>query len=389
VDPKNPQDDGAPIIVSTVGIGTFATDVLFVPRPDNAPAGPRGRVFVPVRGDTTLHWADVDDQGGMECGQSGNEGDCDDRHRRGDDPGEENTRRLRLPAEPFALAASENSAAIVLTHQTEGAASLFVNDWTDAGPRLEFVAGGMPRRPIGVVRIPVSEHAASRGTQPGFLVTFRDAAEVRLIRFFGDAVASPQRPFIQVTERAEIRANSVGFDSRGIAVDGSARRNAEQACREQGGPDEVVAACLETAAAVPLRVFIANRTPASLLVGETWPGSDLPRINRAVALPLGPSRVVLGQITNREGKLETRVFVLVFDSRVIYIWDPEREDVDETILTGRGPHAFVVDAEHALGYIAHFTDSYISVVDLNQSHRELYGKIVLNVARPTPPRASK
>jgi hypothetical protein len=389
VDPKNPQDGGEPIIVSAVGIGTFATDLLFVPRPADAPAGPRGRVFVPVRGDTTLHWADVDDDGLIECGQSGNEGDCDDRHRRGDDPGEENTRRVRLPAEPFALAASEDSRAIALTHQTEGAASLFINDWTDAGPRLEFVAGSMPRRPIGIAHIPQSAHAKTLGTQPGFLVTFRDAAELRLIRFFDDAVSSPQRPFIQVTERVEIRANSVGFDSRGIAVDASARLRAEQTCREQGGLDEVVAACLETASAVPLRVFIANRTPASLLVGETRPGSDLPRINRAVPLPLGPSRVVLGEITNREGQRELRVFVLVFDSRRIYIWDPEREDVEQIISTGRGPHALVVDAEHGLGYIAHFTDSYISVVDLNQRHAELYGKIVLNIARPTAPRASK
>src|SRR5687768_3002544 len=55
IDPADPQDGGDPILVDSVEIGAFATDVIYRPRPDAAPG--EGRVFVPVRGDATLHWA--------------------------------------------------------------------------------------------------------------------------------------------------------------------------------------------------------------------------------------------------------------------------------------------------------------------------------------------
>jgi hypothetical protein len=44
--------------------------------------------------------------------------------------------------------------------------------------------------------------------------------------------------------------------------------------------------------------------------------------------------------------------------------------------------------QHALGYIGHFTDSYIGVIDLDQRN-STYGTIVVTLGRPTQPRAQK
>jgi hypothetical protein len=111
-------------------------------------------------------------------------------------------------------------------------------------------------------------------------------------------------------------------------------------------------------------------------------------------MPFGPSRVVVADIIDKTGARVPRVFVVCFDSRKILIFDPNSGTIDQ-IETGRGPHAFAVDVvgqgdgAQALGYIGHFTDSYVGVVDLDQRHKKTYATILMTLGRPTPPRASK
>jgi len=412
VSPTKPQDGLSPLVVGRVGIGAFATDVIYRKRPN----GPGGRLFIPVRGDATLHYIDVIDDTEtptvpfeLECGQAGNGDDCDDAHRRGDDPDEENTRGLRLLSEPFGIDATADGEAIVLTHQTEGAASLFVNDadsWGDGevsfgvGPKLQFAVSGMPSRPIGVAAVPVPALAREQdlGYLPGFLVTFRDAPQVNLLRYYADAQGDPQRPFIQVAGSVGISANSLGFDSRGIAIDASER----QACEAKAPADPGAARTnwLADCAATPLRVYIANRSPTTLLVGQTRANQsatfsdDLPQITDSIPMPFGASRVIVGHVIDKLGQLATRVFLVCFDSRRIGVYDPVGRKVEKWIETGRGPHSLVVDTattsaeSHAFAYVAHFTDSYVGVIDLDQRH-PTYGQIVATIGKPTPPRASK
>ncbi|MCA9598800.1 MAG: hypothetical protein KC776_36060 [Myxococcales bacterium] len=411
VDPQNPPGGGKSLVVGSVGIGAFATDVLYRARP----TGPGGRLFIPVRGDSTLHYIDVKndtDESGvpfeLECGQGGNDGRCDDQHRRGDDPEEENTRGLRLAAEPFGIAATDDGEAIVLTHQTEGIASLFVNDaeaWGDGvtnfgvGPKLEFAVGGLPARPIGVAALPEPGIVKEKNLayQPGFLVTFRDSAEVRLLRYYSDQASQPPRPFLQQAGAVAITANSLGYDSRGIAIDSSKRAACEAGCPLGGDARET---CLNDCAAVPAGVYIANRTPATLLVGETRPNAsatssdDLPHFKTSVPISFGPSRVVVANVIDKNGTLAPRVFVVCFDSRSIFVFTPEGQ-YESKIETGRGPHAFAVDSGgegtdiRALGFVGHFTDSYIGVIDLDQRHKSTYGTILMTLGRPVAPRASK
>lgn len=404
---SKPQDGGPSLVVGKVGIGAFATDVIYRARPE----GPGGRLFVPVRGDATLHYIDVIDETDspalpfeLDCGQEGNDGDCDDAHRRGDDPEEENTRDLRLAPEPFGVAATPRADAVVVTHQTEGAVSLFVSDseaWGDgvtslgSGPNLQFTTTGLPQRAIGVTAVPVPKLVTAQNIEydPGFLVTYRDAPQVDLLRYFAD----PTRPFLQAAGSIGITANSLGFDSRGIAIDDEQRVECEK-CEKAS--DQL--ACLTDCVAKGVRVYAANRAPSTLLVGETRPiqslvpTDDLPHFTASIPLPFGPSRVVVGKIVNPVGEPETRVFVLCFDSRKVGIYDPETHAIEDWIETGRGPHGFVTElgrdeaggVTHAYAYVAHFTDSYIGVVDLDQRN-PTFGSVLATIGRPSAPRASK
>jgi hypothetical protein len=377
----------------SVSIGAFVTDVVY--RANPADAG-RGRLFLPVRGDDTLHWIDVADGPGgvLDCGQ-GADGACDEDHRRGQDPAQ-NTRGVVLPPEPFGIAVDERGEAILTTHQSSGEVALFVNNWDEksgpVGPTLQFVANGLPSGALAVAAVPKPALAAAFpdiSYQPGFLVTFRNSAEVRLVRYF-DGATSPtgfeQRPFLEASRFTAIQTNSVGVTSPGIAVDDGPRRVCEASC---AGADRT---CLE---GCTLDVYVTNRTPATLILGETRPYrtaqaiDDLPRFYDTVPVSFGVSRVVLGEVIGRDGNAEHRVFLVCFDTRRIFVYDPTARRVETEILTGKGPHALAIDAAHGLGYVAHFTDSYVGVVDLDKRHTATYGKILLNVGQPLAPRATK
>ncbi len=393
--------DARPFLLDSVGIGAFATDVLYR---DNPAGG--GRLFIPARGDSTLHWVDVDETGAsgeeLDCGQFGSDGSCDDDHRRGQNSDAENTRGLSMPREPFGIAADAAGEVLVLTHQSNSSASLFVNDWTQNGPRLEFVLNDLPSGAVGVTALPEPKFIKQEGVpfDPGFLLSFRASPELVLVRYFADATSNEPRPFITEAGRVGISANSLGFDSRGVAVDPLKRQSCEDDC-ETSASD--LSTCYRDCAGIPLDVYVSNRAPSTLLIGETRPNDsptasdDLPYIYDTLPLSFGPSRVVIGDIIDQEGNPARRVFVVCFDSQLIYVFDPIGRRIERIIETGRGPHAFVLGRTNASGqsaptglaYIGHFTDSYIGVVDLDQRHREAYGTIIATLADPTPPRASK
>src|SRR5690606_21985128 len=152
---------GESLIVDTVEIGAFATDVVYRERPASAPSeGAPGRLFVPVRGDATLHWIDLDENGRLDCGQTVRGGACDDRHRAGDE--RDNPRGLRLDPEPFAVAATTDGTSLLVTNQATGVVSLFVNRWSDEGARLEDAIDELPGNPVGVAALPAPAVLATR-----------------------------------------------------------------------------------------------------------------------------------------------------------------------------------------------------------------------------------
>jgi hypothetical protein len=388
------------VLTDSAEIGAFATDAVFVSHPDGEE---RGRLFIPVRGDATVHWADITPTGEIECGKEFNaHGACDDAHRAGDDPDHENTRELRLSPEPFGIAVDPQGKAVAVTNQTSGRVSLFSNSWqADGLLKLEFEVTGLASRPMSVAALPTPKLAdvAGEDYSPGFLVTFRNSPEVDLIRYFSDAGANPERPYASRANLAPITVNSIGSDSRGIAIDDSLRRAAEDDCAKQGLELAAYITCLRRVASTSLDVFIASRAPSSLLVGKTTPAenalqsTELPAFYDTVSLSQGPSRVVTGRVRDidPDGQvvLEPRVFVSCFDSRRVFVYDPVRRRIDVEIATGRGPHALAVDEVHGWLFVGHFTDSFIGVVSLDRRFSHTYGKMLATVGEPSAPRASK
>ncbi len=93
-------------------------------------------------------------------------------------------------------------------------------------------------------------------------------------------------------------------------------------------------------------------------------------------------------MTTPSGQTETRVFVVCFDSRRIFVYDPQRSRIEAEILTGRGPYAVVVDTPRSLLYVGNFTDSYIGVFSLDLAS-PTYGTLLGTLGFPKSPRSSK
>jgi hypothetical protein len=420
VDLVHPQDGGGPLFVDAIQIGAFATDAMVRSAPSTAQFPER--LFVPVRGEASVNWADVSADGRFDCGRDGSNA-CDSAHRAGRDAST-NSRALVMPPEPFAIDATEDASSILVTHQTQGAVSLLLNDW-QLGPHLEYVFTGLPPMPIAVKAVPEPDVVASGAYEksPGFLVAYETTPRVDLFRYTSDALSAPARPYVELAATSAISINSGGYDVRGFTIDDSARRSCEDAVRAsydncssgcitadnsdlascQAKCSESRRADLLKCANISLDVYASSRSPSTLLIGRTTPDStlgpngDMPSFNDVISVPPGPSRVQIAHIINENGGVEPRVLVMCFDSRRIAVVDPRRRKVEAFVTTGRGPQSIVedfaapssTDEGHARAIVGHFTDSYLGVVELDRRRGRSYGTIVLSLGSATAPRTSK
>ncbi len=443
-------------------IGAFATDLQL-----QTVEGVVGhRLFTPVRGDASLTWADVGTDAlasappepclsacasaaacaqcpkaasgptaastwpafALDCGQNANDGVCDATHHAGNNPNEPgDSRLLTMPGEPFGMAQTEDGTAIAITHQTETETSLLLSApplEPEGDPSMQFVLSGVANGGSGITSVPHDPQASvppcellqgpqANCVRPAFLETSHAAAEIDLLRYYDDDGSTLHRPYLNKEAAYTFTTNFGGTDSRGIAIDPTPRT----ACKA------AKAAGIQECAQRPARVFFANRTPPSLVVGEiggmdpqvvgTY-DPDLLTLDKNIPLPAGPARVYVAPIVNLQHKLEVRVFVVNFDSSTISVYDPAPGTSNlalvDTIYVGPGPFAMAFDPfsmddvatnatdapdmrqptslnlrTYRFAYVASFTQSYVQVIDLDQS-QPTYENVVFTLGKPTPPK---
>jgi hypothetical protein len=363
---------------------------------------------------------------------------------------QEDTRGVTMPGEPFGLAQSQDGTALAVTHQTSSDTSLLKANSPGVAPSMQFVETDVANGGSGIAFVPhdpqssvppcgteatIAAAVADAGmipdggvfpdgstetpapgmrcVRPAFLETNHDTAEVDLLRYYSDLGSSQMRPFLVKEATFAIPTNLGGTDSRGIALDPTPRL----ACMGEPGFDPTVCADL------PARVFIANRTPPSIIIGEIGGTSsngdgsynpDMLTFTGNVPLPPGPSRVYVAPIVNAQGLYEVRVFVVNFDSSTISVYDPNKTNLAlvDTISVGPGPFAMAFDPfdlrqvamnKHVpadprphppnpdlyrFAYVASFTQSFVQVIDLDQ-RQPTFENVVFTLGNPTPPKGSQ
>jgi hypothetical protein len=459
--PINPQR----YLKNSVTIGAFATQIQLshvasdagsplCQGSDGVPM-PGPRLFTPVRGNASITWADLAadcpdppadyDRFVIDC-RKGSDNRCTTQA--GNTIGPHDTRQLTLPGEPFGLALTPDQTAMVVTHQSSTQTSTLLTGLgsgtgsNNGDPSMQFILSGVPNAGSGIVAVPHddSKHSPAPGCEvadpgqpcvrPAFLETNHSVAEIDLIRYFDDDGSSQQRPFLNREVAYTLTATQGGTDTRGIVIDPSPRI----ACRYQvaaGDPGPIdpctdqtmnSKACQQWIACgtVPSRVFIASRSPASLVVGTiggpsaSGDGSfDPDRLTLTDVKPLatGPSNVYLAPIVDSGGNLALRVFIVCFDANQIFVYDPDNQVIENVINVGSGPFAMAFDPfdirrvathrpvtgvpslhDYRFGYVALFTNSYLQVMDLDDSISGVspytFENIVFTLGTPTQPKGT-
>jgi hypothetical protein len=445
--------DSTQYVRDSAVVGAFATDLQLARL-----AGTR--LFAPVSGNATVTWADLaqDDPAvapppgadksayapfAIGCGQD-RDTRCDGNHQTGNDATSyKNSRGATLPGEPFGLAQTQDGTAMAVTSETDTKTSLLTTGLpADTNPiapvpTMQFVLDGMPNGGVGITSVPHDPLAVRRCEDVGdvqpcvrqaFLQTSRASNELDLIRFYDDdgtCTTAPcggtnptqYRPFLERERAWSITANSNGTDSRGIVVDPSPRLRCEA---QQGLTQAQMTACAQ----LPARVFIANRTPPTVVVAHigqaladgTYDPDALTFVGNA-SLNAGPSKLFLAPIVDANGNYELKLFVVCYDSNEVFVYDPDDLEspfgaAPELIIpTGSGPYALAFDPfslddaadgaavaidtrqppalalkNYRFAYVASFTHSYVQVIDLDQTNLATYGSIVFTLGKPVPPK---
>jgi hypothetical protein len=256
------------------------------------------------------------------------------------------------------------------------------------------------------------------------------------------------RPFLMEENKFALTANAGGTDTRDVVIDPTPRIRCEAsvpAANPIAMPprtDDDVAADMRACSQLPARFFAASRSPASLIIGEVGAPSSLNNgaydpdrliITGNLPLSTGPSSVYLAPIVDAEGNYALRVFITCFDSSTIYVYDPDAGAIENVLHVGAGPFAMAFDPfsmqdvanrvrvppstanarlvtepdgttytiqpedlkSYRFAYVASFTDSYLQVLDLDNSltgpdaTMETFETVVFTLGAPSIPLGSQ
>ncbi len=314
-------------------ISPYAVDSAVARYPD------RTRLYVAVRGDGSITWFDLDDQGGLDCGAAGPLALCGDDHRAGSDTSQSPT-AARLPPDPSSISLDPARGWVFVAHQTNEAgvprASLLRDSAVNGGggaPVLLSVLNSLSPGLSGAVLLPRADGSAERST---WMLTSRAEATFTFIQAYaGNEVLRDASPFLYRSALIQVRGLAGGGDSRAIALD----------------PDPT-----------KRRAFVASRAPEALLTVSLDPANPTAaNVIDAIPVPQGPSRLAVRTVNGR-----TQVLVVSFDARRVTIIDPDERRVVGQVVTRRGPHQAILDPSpgQPFLYVVDFLDGALEVIDL-------------------------
>jgi DNA-binding beta-propeller fold protein YncE len=185
-------------------------------------------------------------------------------------------------------------------------------------------------------------------------------------------------------------------------------------------------------------MFFANRTPDTLVIGTVGgPSGMSSAIYDADQLSIGatpqttdpgPSRVYLAPIIDSNGDYALRVFVVCFDGNAVDVFDPDTGLLEASIAVGAGPFTMAFDPyspldvalnahvqpvgapitesftpargakaieiplpKYRFAYVASFTNSYVQVIDLDNSEKSkaTFETVVYTLGTPSVPKGNQ
>lgn len=338
------NDDGTPasglVANAAIQIGSFGVSLGIEPLvAADGSASSVSRVFVTVRGDPSITWADFDSQNPqLTCGGTTAFPRCDEPHRL--------ARMLNdatlpsLSSEPFGIAVDTANQHAFVTHLTTGEVTLIAAPNTvGSSPVLansfanlfsfSFIDGT-----IGAVGVAPRLPGDPRGL---IYVTSRSEARVGIIHAIDSGTDAAGRPIESLA-----RTDSFFFDGLATAGDSGDSRNL--VFNADGS-----------------RAYLISRTPPSLRAFDTsLDDAGAPKNNPLGSLELCAQPANLALADFGEGP---RAIFPCFATGQVWITDPETLQVVSIEDAGRGPVGVAVSARRKKIYIGNYAEDTLIIID--------------------------
>jgi len=349
-----------------VRIGSFAAGMVLHQRNCNAMVDPScsdlcqdnadsinypDRLFIGVRGDTSLTYVDVAPSGAtnppaLHCtNQDAQDFDaCDDSHRINTAGSalagvtdEKDPPKVTLPDEPYALAVDDRTGLLFIGHLTGNTARALTGGFS----LFDVLSPDTPRF---IAPFPSPFAANSVGSVGVTNMRFENNSDDNLDGIYASSRFSPQVSRLGVTATCgdirEIAAFPDGTTYNSPLV-GSETRGIEFS---EG------------------RAFVLQRTPPALIAfTDQYTATDV--------LETCASPTFLDKHDNGVGD---RLFVTCFADGEIYVFEPSVPRLVKSFSVGRGPSGLVFDDGRQVAYVVGFGDNNISVIDLKPGSETEY-----------------
>ena len=362
---------------STIRIGSFGGRPVMQEMPPGGAVAER--MFVPVRGDTSITFMNVDataDSVAFSCTGSRTSPNppsryaaCDDHWRitRADDPVNGDSAAslpddqvYNVPAEPYAVAVDSRSHLLYVGHLRGGDVSLIdLGDGQEnTRPNLATVYHNLlpadPNGLEGITGLTIKDPVTGDGCFGAIYATSRFRPVVGSFVVYGldgcpRSATLPGSPSVQIVGRGEIISTGIaGAEARGIEF---VRRKSITAPECKVTPPDPACA--------PDRFFVLQRTPPALVAIDA---NTLVPFS-VVEVCQGPTHLV--QQLDAQGAT-LALLVTCFDAGEVDVVDPWVPRIRSIVPVGRGPITTVLDpADPTRGYVVGFGGNNIVVLHLD------------------------
>jgi len=337
-----------------VRVGNFATDIAV--QDTGAATGTSSlRLIVPTRGDPSVAWADYDGSK-LSCGSSDAQFPlCDDAHRL--TYVQNNPNIGELPPEPFNAYADSLGQFAIVTSLSTGDVTL-IDSPAGGTATIADIASGyfLPDMTTGLL-----SSSGVAGRQSGGdndIVYVGSANDNRIQTFTVGHPVNDASPYL-------IPGDYFFLDAVGENA-GTSNNTRGMRFNSDGS-----------------KLFMVNRSPASLQIVDTSPGpSGYPKNAGTGASDICRNGSTLTVLDAGDGD---RAYVTCFQDGQVYVVDPSGlSSVIDIVTVGRGPYAITAAPTRKKIYVTNFLEDTIAVIDVSPTS-PVRDHVVLRIGIPLPP----
>jgi hypothetical protein len=279
-----------------------------------------------------------------------------------------------MPPLPISLTVDPHDGYIAVVHQEtpRARASLFLDPPTanNTGPQLQYWLGDLSANLDAIVRVPSGANPA-----PHYYALSRVEPVINQLRVQQD----PTRPYLYLAHGDVPPDLALDVGIRAAVLDQCSVPDLSQEPSDTNPQRRMYA----TARPQPIDSSTPAASPEQLIQFDIT-DPDNPVAMNIMALPTGPSNLVIVPPPGGCGTGPTLAYVVSYDARKLYVIDVDNWIEFDQVQTQRGPNLPVLDSIHHQLYLVDFASMVVEVIDVDP-RSPTFDKVLFTIGDPVLP----